>query len=617
MSNSSSSSKKNKAKRSTDASSSFSSVFKNNWFILKIALKEAPFYTIHTITAGMMHEIVVFIEHIYMIGFIIDCIQFERPFWHAALFILCVFLGVRVIHIIGNIFAASIKPKGEEKIYKRIREELYDKAAEIDLACYDDPQFYTNFVWAMSDVTERFQKVMTTISDFLGAVVGAIVIGAYMLTTDYVGVLFAIVSFAISAIAMGIYNKLMFKLDVKLKPLTRKRDYVNRVFYLSDFAKEVRVGNVKEKLYEDFEKANKEIEYEADKGTKWLPLLSFLSNSFAKAVMFDGIYAVYLLYMTIFKSAFGFGTMVTLFGSSGSLSNCIASFSKVLPEFQQHSLYINKIRCFLEYDIKIKNNDKALDTPTGCVDIALKNVSFAYDEVSGYILKNISMTINKGEKIALVGYNGAGKTTLVKLLMRLYDPTDGEILCNGIPIKDYDINQYRQMFGTVFQDYQLFAASLRENVVMEKAEPSEKLDKQVTQALGLSGFSEKLNALTGGLDTQLTREFDDNGTNLSGGEAQKVAIGRVLYKDSSFIILDEPSSALDPISEYNLNNTILNLSQDKTVIFISHRLSTTKMADRIFMLENGEIVEQGNHGELMSIGGKYSEMFNLQAEKYR
>lgn len=607
----------NKRNNDIESSASFSSIFKNNWFIFKLALKEAPFYTIHTITSGMIHEIVVFIEHIYLIGFVIDCIQYQRPFWNAALFILSVFVGVRLIQIIGNIFVATIKPKGEEKIYKRIRLQLYDKAEKIDLECYDNPQFYTDFVWAMSDVTERFQKVMKSISDFLGAVVGAMVIAVYMLTTDRVGVLLAVISFAISAFALSKFNKLRFQLDLKLKPLFRKRDYINRVFYLADFAKEIRVGDIKEKLYEDFTNTNLKIEEETDKGTKWFTVLNFTAGPFAKGIMFDGIYVVYLLYMTIVKEAFGFGTMVTLFGSSGNLSNCIENFSRVIPEFQQHSLYIDKILKFLDYDIKITNNEKALDTPNKAVDIKLENVSFSYNEASGNILKNINMTIKAGEKIALVGYNGAGKTTLVKLLMRLYDVSSGEIWCNNHSIKDYDVNKYRKIFGTVFQDYQLFAASLRENVIMEKAEKSEQTDKKVTEALGLSGFTEKLKSLSGGLDTQLTREFDNEGTNLSGGESQKVSIGRVLYKDCPFIILDEPSSALDPISEYNLNNTILNLSHDKTIIFISHRLSTTKMADRIYMLENGEIVEQGNHEELMNYNGKYAEMFNLQAEKYR
>lgn len=591
-------------------------ILKNNWFILKLAFKEAPFYTIHAITAGMMHEIVVFIEHIYLIGFVITCIEEKRPFWHAAAFIIGVFLAVRGIQIIGNLVVATIQPKAQERIYRRIRLELYDKAAAIDLECYDDPTFYTDFVWAMSDVTDRFQKVILSISNIIGAVVGTLVIGGYMLSTDVVGVICALCTFVMVIVFKTKSNKRIFKLDLARKPLMRKRDYINRVFYLSDYAKEVRSGDVKDKLYEDFDNANKELEETSEKGTRMLPILDFLGGPFARDILLTGPYSIYLLYMTIVKEAFGFGTMVTLFGSIGNLSECILNFSKVLPEFQQHSLYIDKIRHFLDYDIKIKSRDNAIDVPKASADICLKNVSFAYDKERGNILKNINMTIKRGEKIAFVGYNGAGKTTLVKLLMRLYDVSNGEILCDGKAITNYDLNQYRRMFGTVFQNYQLFAATLRENVVMAECKVDKRTDADVTSALRKSGFAERLSSLTDGLDTQLTREFDDNGTNLSGGESQKVAISRVLYKDAPFIILDEPSSALDPIAEYNLNNTILNLSSEKTVIFISHRLSTTRMADRIYMLEEGEIVEQGSHDELMGLNGKYAEMFNLQAEKY-
>lgn len=608
-----------KQKKEKETYASLSSIIKNNWFILKIAMKEAPFYTIHTITSGMLHEIVVFIEHIFMIGYIIDCIQYGRPFWHAALFIITVFVVLRIIQIVGNIWLASIKPKGEEKIYKKIKLELYNKASKIDLQCYDDPKFYTDFVWAMSDVSDRFQKVMTTISNFIGAIVGMIVIGGYILSTDWVGIIFTLVAFVGTVLVYNKINKLVFKVDIANKPLIRKRDYINRVFYLCEFAKEIRTGNIKEKLFKDFSDANSEIEDNIKKKTKWLPLLNFAGTFVFEHLMFDGLYLIYLLFKTMVQKAMSFGTLYTLSASAGNLSQCILNLGRVIPEFQQHSMYIEKIRAFLDYDIKITDDKNAIDIPKDFKEIVLSNVSFRYSADSKDILKNINMSIKKGEKIALVGYNGAGKTTLVKLLMRLYDVSGGKITYNDNTITDYKVEDYRHQFGTVFQDYQLFAASLRENVVMDTVSEADKpaVDKKVTNALVESGFTDKLEALTEGLDTSLTREFDDEGTGLSGGESQKVAIGRVLYKECPIIILDEPSSALDPISEYNLNNTMLNMSSEKTVIFISHRLSTTKMADRIYMLEEGEIVECGTHDELLKHNGKYAEMFTLQAEKYR
>ena len=234
---------------------------------------------------------------------------------------------------------------------------------------------------------------------------------------------------------------------------------------------------------------------------------------------------------------------------------------------------------------------------------------------SGEILKNISINIRPYEKIAFVGYNGAGKTTLTKLLMRLYDVSKGEILLNNVNIKNYELESYRNSFGTVFQDYQIFAANIAENVIMDEVTNNEK--DIISNALENSGFADKLNSYKNGIYTPLTREFEETGVNISGGEAQKIAIARVFAKPCQIIILDEPSSALDPISEYNLNQTMLEAAANKTVIFISHRLSSARMADRIYMLEKGEVIEQGSHEELMNFAGKYAEMFNLQAEKYK
>ena len=224
------------------------------------------------------------------------------------------------------------------------------------------------------------------------------------------------------------------------------------------------------------------------------------------------------------------------------------------------------------------------------------------------------MEIKKGEKIAFVGYNGAGKTTLTMLLMRLYDATEGEILWNEKNINNFAPESYREHIGAVFQDYKIFAAKLTENVL--GGEYRLKDESRVIEALKAASFSDKLKELTDGINSELTTEFSKNGVGLSGGESQKIAIARVFAKPYELIIMDEPSSALDPIAEYELNQSILKNAENKTVIFISHRLSTTQMADRIYMFGEGKIIESGSHNELMSLNGKYAEMYKIQAKKY-
>ena len=232
------------------------------------------------------------------------------------------------------------------------------------------------------------------------------------------------------------------------------------------------------------------------------------------------------------------------------------------------------------------------------------------------VLEDISIDIRPGEKIAIVGENGAGKTTFVKLLMRLYDVTSGSISYGDHDIREYNTKEYRKKISAVFQDYNIYAASLAENVLLRKVRPEDEED--IVNALRQADFGKKLDSLPSGIHTQLTREFDESGVNLSGGESQKIAISRVFLRneDRAVSILDEPSSALDPVSEYKLNRSLIDHAKEDTIIFISHRLSTTRMADRIYLFEHGTIKEQGTHEELMALNGRYREMFDRQAKNY-
>ena len=232
------------------------------------------------------------------------------------------------------------------------------------------------------------------------------------------------------------------------------------------------------------------------------------------------------------------------------------------------------------------------------------------------VVKDLDLKVPGGCIYGFLGPNGAGKSTLIKLILRLYDVSEGEILFNGINIKKLCLNEYRKCFTTVFQDFKIYAASLGENILLHPIESTD--DKiKVYSAVKNSGLSEKVESLENGIDSQLTKEFDDAGIFMSGGEFQKTAVARVFADDAPVAILDEPSSALDPISEYEMFENMNAACGDKTVIFISHRLSSAVMADKIYMLENGKIVEEGTHRELMDMNGKYAEMFRIQAEKYR
>ena len=248
--------------------------------------------------------------------------------------------------------------------------------------------------------------------------------------------------------------------------------------------------------------------------------------------------------------------------------------------------------------------------------VEFKNVTFTYPGAKKPSLKNISLKITDEETVAIVGKNGAGKSTFVKLLLRFYDPDEGEILYNGVNVKEYDIVSLRQRIGTVFQDYKVFALTVNENVLCRECETDE--DKTASeQALKNSGAYDKIKTLPKGAETVLTKEFDTEGASLSGGEQQKVAAARMFAHSFDIAVLDEPSSALDPIAEYKMYESLIAATEHKTVIYISHRLSSAVLSDKIYVFDGGEIAESGTHDELMSKNGVYAEMFNMQASSYK
>ncbi len=290
-------------------------------------------------------------------------------------------------------------------------------------------------------------------------------------------------------------------------------------------------------------------------------------------------------------------------------SDTMELFTSLIKE----SAFVTNLRDFLAYEPK--SNAEDLIKAEKLSDIEIKNMGFTYKGAKNATLHDVNLTIRKGEKIAIVGHNGAGKTTLVKLIMGLYQPTEGDIQISGESVSRYEPKSLHRRFGTVFQDLQIFALPLSHNVLMRKPKNDDER-RLVEDSLRKAQFGEKLDGLEKGIDTMVTKEFDENGMGLSGSEAQKIAIARVFARKPDIVILDEPSSALDPIAEYRLNKSMMENAENQAVILISHRLSTTKDADRIILLDNGSIADSGTHAELLSHGGVYADMWNVQAEKY-
>lgn len=595
-----------------------STVLKNQIFLWKLCFKTCPLYMIYHLYDAFRYQGVIFLEHVLGIRYVLKCAEFHEPFTKA-LFYIGLILFLNILQIIPDgFFIYGWQFKYKPRLYRALKEEMFKKASEIDLYCYDDPAYYNDFVLSVSQSEAAIDRFLELLNMAMQAITVLFTTGIFYIMTDPIGIAFVFASFILRFAVSKKLNKVNYENRLAVNPHMRKRDYVSRVFYLKDFAKELRLHpNAGAQLEEEFAEANDNIIKEHKKVAVKRVCLQFLKDYGVGDFLIDGLYITYLVYKAAVLHTVNYSDAVILFNRTGSLRGSMSRFADLGPKAHENSMFVDKIRAFLNYEPRLKNNEGDA-VPEGAGELKLEHVTFKYSESGRKVLDDISLSVKPGEHIAIVGYNGAGKTTLIKLLMRLYDPTSGSISYHGRNITELCPNDYHKRIGVVFQDYQMFGANLEENVVMDDL-PKDELDThapQIIAALTDAGFAQKLARLPDGLLTQVTTEFDKKGVDFSGGESQKVAISRAFYKKADILIMDEPSSALDPIAEYELNKAMESAAKGKTVFYISHRLSTTRDADRIIMLERGHIIEEGTHTELLARNGKYAEMWNAQAGKY-
>jgi len=588
-------------------------ILHNNLFLMKHCFKVEPRFFLFNIFDGIRHELVVFLEFTIAFKFVLECVEFGRPFKDAVIFLLVLSLVAIAGAAASGYYWHKARVKAMAGVTLEFKKILYKKALEIDLDCYDNPEFYNDYILAVAEADKQVERTFELTRNLAMGFSSLTLAGGFFLVEDPLSVVFVVAAFFATYYASKALNKLNFKIRIAKNPLERKLGYVNRVFYLNDYAKEIRLNpKAGNEILGDFNNVNDKI-LAIDK--QYAPKrfgFEFIKNYLCNGFIMDVLYIIYLVFSAAVLRRISFSSVAVMHGTSSRMKNRMGFIAEAWPFAQETSMYVEKIRNFLDIETKIVSTKNHVIPASPCT-IELRNVSFAYQK-DDYVLRNINMKINPSSKIAIVGYNGAGKTTLIKLIMRLYDPCEGEILLNGLSIKEYDVDDYRRKIGAIFQDFKIFAATVKENVLLDQTDLAD--DKLINHAVEASGFANQLSTLPNGVDTNLTTEFEEDGVNLSGGEAQKLAIARLFYKDAALIILDEPSSALDPIAEYHLNSSMINVSANKSVIFISHRLSTTRIADMIYMMENGEIIENGSHGELLERDGKYATMWKIQAGQY-
>lgn len=584
-------------------------VISNIFYMLKVIFKISPVLVIGEILQHILSTLPGRLVSVIGLKFVIDEVQNGGDSGKIVLGIVLM-VGILVLgEVSTSVFFELFVHREREKLDYGIQSMFYKKAATLDMRKYDDPAYYSDFILAIENSSDSMKYLVAMVKGYIGEIVSFITIAGVVLTIDPVA-LAIILFFIVVFIPLGKYTgNLQSKRREEVTEKHRKGDYFARVFYLPDYAGEIRTSGIFNLLRKRFNESADEVVNTQKKYVKKLDLLFFLQDTGIRAIGFILVLGIYIGYKTIVDGSMSAGDYVATFNGSLLISGSVLYLTIYsVRGFTERSKMIEKCRSFLS-EKELITDGKHITVSKEPETINVKNITFRYEGNEKNILDGISFEIKPFEKVALVGYNGAGKTTLTNLLLRLYDVKDGSIEIGGRDIREETVDSHRNRFAAVFQDFQIFSASVGENVALDTQYDEER----VWKALELAGFNKEL---PDGLKTILLREFDENGLMLSGGEQQKIAIARAFYKNCPYVILDEPSANLDPVSEYELNHAMMTGAENKTVIFISHRLSTTRNADRIFMMEKGKIIESGNHDELMNLGGKYAEMFNLQAEKY-
>ena len=574
---------------------------------IAMLVKKYPSFLIEEILSVIL-SIISSIIPIYIVKTIINYYDEGRGIEAIIVYVLVTFLIIALIGFI--LYALSLYKSNIQRLFlAKTSEEFYRKLSEIDYDFHESPMFLNDYTRALEQGVENIYNVanqsFASISTFLQSI-SMLSVFSIIAKDNFIIIVIALsiaVLYLLIYVRIGYLNKHMRH---DQRPYQRISWYSNRAFTIRDGMADIKTSDIDKLLIDNNEKSLDKAVSIYDKYTKRIAFWTYI-NQILLAIIYPVIIGC-LAYFTTDIASFASLTLAASNISSliSRLASSIGEVESVLPDTKP-PFDLLKMKGLIEGDggVRIEENFEKL---------VIKDLDFSYIGKKNQ-LEDINIEINKGDHIAIVGANGAGKTTLVKLLLRLYDPNKGNIYFNGKDYKDLKVEDLRKQVGAVFQNVETYALSVAENILLRSPETEED-EKIIEEALKFSGLDEFVKTLPDGINTPLSREFNTNGLVLSGGQNQRLAIARGYAQNYQLFILDEPSSALDPIAETQVYKNMLELGKNKTIVFISHRLTTTINADKIYLFENGKIIESGTHDELMALNGLYKKMFVSQSKKY-
>lgn len=585
---------------------------KNNGYMLTLIVKACPWVPILALISTVLGAVHSFLLNTYLYQYALNALQNGKELKTILVTLGCMF-GYSILYMLFRGVSGCYFELKYPKVETYIQNLLQTKAVEVDFACFDNSDFYDMYVKATGEATGRVYAVMDNILDIIWFTINIVAVGTLIVTIDHIFLLLSFLPFFCTLLMGKKRNRIKYDYNMQNKEVARQRDYVRRTFYLNDFSKEMRSTEMWKVMFKRMHKSVLEMKEIVNKYGFKMMFFRYLFDFVFDVVVYTGT-TILATFKTLVLKNMLLGDCFVVINSISNVAGSINNIGDVFLKLDENSLYVDNLRNFLEYEVHIAEDESA-PVVASFEKLELKNMTFGYEGQEKPTLSKVNLTVNVGEKIAIVGHNGAGKTTLIKLLQRLYDPSEGEILLNGENIKNYRLSSYRNLFGTVFQDYRLFATTVAENVML-RGNITDEDRATVKDALERSGIYDKIESLSSGINSNVTKEFDNEGAIFSGGEAQKISIARIFAGKQEIVIMDEPTSALDPIAEQEMYRNMFEACEGKTVIFISHRLSSATMADRVYVFENGEIIEQGTHSELLAMNAKYADMWHKQADAY-